>query len=381
MNNTRIIRFCVALVFSTLAVSGNATAVETLGRYPLCEGSAALLLNCPVTEDNDDCLLVADNEQADALFLFVVDNGTIKAKSQDKLRFTDNAEVSDIEALVDRGDEKILAFGSHSRNTRCEADKKRRRFAEISLSGDAITDVKTVSSNKLPSNEDDCDQLFGKEFKKDTNLNEACKVIASAEAKAQDIEGKFDKGKFSKREAVDECRKIQAFNAEGAVAIPNQQHNNKDPDGWIGLRAPLLAEHPNEPGRKNLAMLLHMEDLSAYKFDQVAFVDLDRRGIRELALEGDSVWVIAGPAADETECFQLRRFPISALSSGTGVINSQLMGSLLPSSEGLAISRKTAYVVIDGDLGGKKDKREESCKEPSRYKIIDITDLRELVSR
>jgi hypothetical protein len=111
-----------------------------------------------------------------------------------------------------------------------------------------------------------------------------------------------------------------------------------------------------------------MKDLTAYTFDRVMFVDLGGRGIRDLSSDATTIYVIAGPPEDRTEPFELRRFPKSALNK-TEVIDSELIDpSLPPSSEGLAISGKTAIVVIDGDTG----KNGQNCKEPARYKILSL---------
>ena len=115
-----------------------------------------------------------------------------------------------------------------------------------------------------------------------------------------------------------------------------------------------------------------MKDLTAYTFDRVAFVDLGGRGIRDLSSDATSIYVIAGPPEDrkepfDVEPFELRRFPKSALDK-TEVIDSEFIQPLPPSSEGLAISGKTAYIVIDGDVG----KDEKKCKEPAKYEILSL---------
>jgi hypothetical protein len=109
-----------------------------------------------------------------------------------------------------------------------------------------------------------------------------------------------------------------------------------------------------------------MQDPTAYTFDRVAFVDLGGRGVRDLSSDATSVWVIAGPPEDRTEPFELRRIRKSALDEAQ-VIDSEFIRALPPSSEGLAISGKTAYVVIDGDTG-----KDEVCKEPARYEIVSL---------
>jgi len=79
--------------------------------------------------------------------------------------------------------------------------------------------------------------------------------------------------------------------------------------------------------------------------------------------------VIAGPPEDrkEPEKFELRRFSKSALDK-TEVIDSEFIHALPPLSEGLAISGKTAYIVIDEDAG----KDEKKCKEPAKYEILSL---------
>jgi hypothetical protein len=109
-----------------------------------------------------------------------------------------------------------------------------------------------------------------------------------------------------------------------------------------------------------------MKDLTAYAFDRVAFLDLGGRGVRDLSSDATSIWVIAGPPEDRTEPFELRRIPKSALDEAQ-VIDSELIRALPSSSEGLAISGKTAYVVVDGDMGN-----DEVCKEPARYEIVSL---------
>jgi hypothetical protein len=109
-----------------------------------------------------------------------------------------------------------------------------------------------------------------------------------------------------------------------------------------------------------------MKDLTAYTFDRVAFLDLGGRGVLDLSSDATSIWVIAGSSEDRTEPFELRHIPKSALDEAQ-VIDSELIRALPSSSEGLAISGKTAYVVIDGDAG-----KDGVCKEPARYEIVSL---------
>ncbi|MFH0341674.1 MAG: DUF3616 domain-containing protein [Chromatiales bacterium] len=171
-------------------------------------------------------------------------------------------------------------------------------------------------------------------------------------------------GHFTEDVAKARCNSVSAYNSEGAVAI----HTPEGTEVWIGLRAPLLPAYPSQPGKKHLAILLHMKDVRAYTFDRVAFVDLDGRGVRDLSSDATSIWVIAGPPEDRPESgpYELRRLRKSALDEAQ-VIDSELIRALPPSSEGLAISGKTAYVVIDGDTG-----KDNVCKQPARVEMVSL---------
>jgi len=126
-------------------------------------------------------------------------------------------------------------------------------------------------------------------------MKAACEAIDTA--KAMQIDDAMKAGKFTEDAAKARCNEVNAYNAEGAVAI----HTPEKTDVWIGLRAPLLPAHSSQAAKKHLAILLHMKDLTAYTFDRVAFMDLGGRGVRDLSSDATSIWVIAGPPEDRTE--------------------------------------------------------------------------------
>lgn len=246
-------------------------------------------------------------------------------------------------------------MGSHSRNTKCEDGKKRRRFMEVKLSGNRAEALHSVQTRKIQ-----CDRVFGKIPPGDALMRAACEVIDQAERMAEQVEEALTRRQISEEQANNQCNTIVLFNAEGVVSIPAE-------DGariWIGLRAPLVSAHPKQPELKNLALLLRMKDPSDYTFDRVALLDLGGRGIRDLATAKGMVWLIAGPPGDRDEPFELRRFPVEAL-KGTDVIKPEFVQALPASSEGLAIKGDRAYVVIDGDIGN--DKASMRCIKPSQY--------------
>jgi hypothetical protein len=363
MQKQECVRLYFLIVFTTLLIGSDSQAVEAiLGRFPLCEASAALRVACP--GGDGDCLLVGDNEEGRELYLFPIRDQKINSDGQRALdlRAGDGNEISDIEALASVSSDEILVFASHSRNSICEVKPKRRQFGTLKLSNARTQVLDTLQSQKVT-----CEHLFDRRTLEGPMIKAACQAIDAADAIATRIEDALKVGKLSKDDARALCDSAGAYNAEGAVAI----RTAKETDVWIGLRAPLLAKHPDQPGKENLAILLHMKDLKAYKFDRVAFVDLAGRGVRDLASDETSIWLIAGPPEDKNEPFQLRRFAKSALNDAQ-VIEAHLIDTLPSSSEGLVISGKTAFVVIDGDAGNDPHKAGEVCKEPARYKILSL---------
>lgn len=349
----------VAISFSILMASDTVNAQDDLGQFPLCEASAALLIPCP-DRQGEECLLVGDNEQGQELYLFSVKENKLDAKDQRAfdLHLDKKQEIADIEAFAGISADEILAIGSHSRDNACVIKKKRNRFGKVILPTSVTTSVDALNSRDI-----DCKQFFDKPVL-DPSMQLACEAIVAAEKKAAEIATNLEGKKIPQKIARTLCNSVNAFNAEGAVALKS----GTGTDVWIGLRSPLLAAHPAQPEKKNLAILLRLRDLTEYTFDQVAFIDLDGRGIRDMAADGDSIWIIAGPAADGSEPFQLRRISKSALDH-TKTIDSQLINKALPnSSEGLAVAGKTAYVVIDGDDKGVG----KQCKENAKYQILTL---------
>lgn len=122
----------------------NATPA-TLGKYPVCEPSAVVKVTCP--ELGENCLLVGDNEQKEALFLYPLNSKGLESSNQIELAL--DKEISDIEAISKRSarrganldNNKILIFGSYSRNSKCKIKNKRRRFLQAELSGNQLKPI------------------------------------------------------------------------------------------------------------------------------------------------------------------------------------------------------------------------------------------------
>ncbi|MGH8603952.1 MAG: hypothetical protein ACREXR_14645, partial [Gammaproteobacteria bacterium] len=273
-------RLSLAIIFTTLTVSDGLAAEATLGRFPLCEASSALLETCP--GGDGACLLVGDNEQGKELYLFPVQDQKLNSDAQRPfdLHLPDDQEISDIESLAHASGDEILVFASHSRNTSCEVKRKRHQLGKVNLSKPETAVVDTLRSKKVT-----CEHLFDNRVL-DAPMKAACGAIDTADAKATQIDDAVQTKELTEDAAKARCNAVNAYNAEGAVVI----HTPKGIEVWIGLRAPLLPAHPSQPDKKHLAILLHMKDLTAYTFDRVAFVDLGGRGVRDLSSDATSIW-------------------------------------------------------------------------------------------
>jgi hypothetical protein len=98
------------------------------------EAVAGIKVTCP--ELGGNCLLVGDNEQKDALFLYPVSSKRLDSNRQSQLAL--EKKISDIEAIAKLDDNKVLLLGSHSRNSQCEVKENRQRFLQAKLSGNQL---------------------------------------------------------------------------------------------------------------------------------------------------------------------------------------------------------------------------------------------------
>ena len=156
------------------------------------------------------------------------------------------------------------------------------------------------------------------------------------------------------------CSTTNHFNVEGAVAVND---DSSKPNIWLGMRSPLVTLEA-----KKLAMLLHLKNINSYQFDRVALLDLGGRGIRELTLWQNNLWGIAGGPEDNLNNFVLWQFPLDLLGSKQ-IIEPKIVRSLPASSEGLVfIDSNTAYVLLDGDIGGSNS----SCLVPGKFLELTI---------
>jgi hypothetical protein len=325
------------LLSSCIFTAESEATSEILGKHLVCEPSSIVKINCPDSEST--CLLVGDNEIKKSLFLYSIDAEKLNADTQKELTAKD-WEISDIEGMANLDKDRVIVLGSYSRNSDCEIKKNRRRFSQVKVLKDKLKPIGEV----IESPEIESKILFDDlDFNSNKIFQAVSKAIDSAERSANLAQGNEEA-----------CEKTPGFNAEGAVNISNTLSR---PNLWIGLRSPLVSID-----KKNYAILLHLKNLDRYQFDEVALLNLEGRGIRELILDGDTIWGIAGGPEDNTDNFALWQFPLEELKAN-GMIEPKIDRSLPASSEGLAIVNSTAYVSIDGDRG----ESNSNCKVPGKF--------------
>ncbi len=304
---------------------------KILGNYPLCEPSAVVKIPCP--DRDGDCLLVGDNEINDTLFVYPLNAGELQAEQQQELSL-ETIEISDIEAIALLENDRVLIFGSHSRNGNCETKTKRQRWLQAEINNNTIRPInEVVQTPKIDS------RILFKDV--DLENNEIIQAVAKAIDNAEEV-ANLAKGNR------DDCFATNHYNIEGAVAVND---NSVEPSIWLGMRSPLVTLD-----NKDLAILLHLQDINNYQFDRVTLLDLAGRGIRELTLWQNYLWGIAGGPEDGLDNFVLWRFPLELLQSNK-IVQPEIVRSLPPSSEGLVfVDSTTAYILIDGNLGVSNDR-------------------------
>lgn len=313
--------------------------------YPVCEPSAALIVPC--IGKPGQCLLVGDNETADAVFLYPLGTGQPDVADMQVIKFG-KLEVGDIESMVKLDDQTLLLLGSHSRNSSCEIKVKRRRLMLVSDWGKGPALAASLSQTAELS----AAALLGDQATSSPVLKAVGVAIDHAEAQA-------DRAARKKDEAA--CAAASAFNIEGAVAIPGAAGDTKV---WIGLRSPLVTY-----AGKTWAVLLRLKSPDALGVDQATLLDLGGRGVRELTLAGDWLWGIAGGPGDAEKNFVLWKVRLEDLRPDAQ-LHPQVLRSLPSSAEGLAVVGEKAMVLIDGDRG--KDTLKASCDEQGGYLSFDL---------
>ncbi len=334
--------FIAALLLLSNACGSSADKPTPL-RYPVCEPSAALVVPC--IDHSGRCLLVGDNETADAVFLYPIGEEGLDVDGMRVISLGKN-EVSDIESMAKLDYKTLLLIGSHSRNGACAIKDKRRRMILLRNWGQG----RAVEGSTYRASELSASVLPGGSATSGPVLKAVGEAIDQAEARAAEAA-------MSKAQSA--CEAAAAFNIEGAVAIPGAAGDSKV---WIGLRSPVVTY-----AGKTWAVLLRLERPDALVFDQALLLDLAGRGVRELARDDGWLWGIAGGPGDAEKNFVLWKVELEDLRPDAQ-LHPHIIRSLPSSSEGLAFVGGQALVLIDGDKG--KDGSAASCETPGAYLVI-----------
>lgn len=328
-----------------------AAAAEPLGT--LCEASAARFVACPkdpaAGTGDQPCLLVADNEISDRLFLYRRRaDGTFGSERAIPLVLEDGstqgAQVGDIEAL-EVADGIVWAVGSHGRRKwsgeRHPGDAKQcgvvaNRLAIFRGAWQPDTPMGQIRGTRIKTRKKQWHELLGP----------ACESrafrLAAGDAKGRALAAAacrvFDLHQRQATQDRDACE--SAFQIEGAALLPSSDGGRRL---WLGVRSPPV---------QGKAVLLRLEQGERLAFDGIALLDLGaERGVRELEYADGRLWIIAGPAGDSQGTgFDLVATRAGSIESGAIVAAMEPIARLPARSEALAVSAngETILVVTDG---------------------------------
>ena len=336
-------RHRLAIVGGVLLLGCSPAAGEqSLGGYPVCEASGALALPCPGDLDRA-CLLVADNEVRDDLFLYpLAPDGRPVVEARRRISLdpvlaaAGRKQLSDIEALARHGNGEILVYGSHSRNRDCDPKKHRRLVAGLELTAaGAVPGPTGVIATRRRALLESIDGA-------------ATGLLASVRTRIEQADALAEAGDCS-----------EAFNLEGAVALDGQSGE----EVWVGLRSPRLDGHA--------VLLRHDLSRDSLHFDAARLVDLRGEGIRALGRGGDHVYgTSARPGSRSDEPFRLWRFPSSELTQpGTAdPIAVEEIAAVPHNTEGIAVTDQGIVLVTDGEARGGR------CIRPATTSILQPRD-------
>lgn len=321
----------------------------------VCEPSTVVYVPCP---GGEKCVLVGDNEHEDKLFLYRIDERQKTLSKVEKISIKAAlpkgvSKLEDIEAMAKVSEDKVIVFGSHSRNTKCRIKPLRRQFFEAQFK-----DGKLIKAGKEVRQAGDgsirCDDILSRKVGADDPLRlRFCKVLKEREDWAM--------GSLNNKKT---CKARPGFNIEGAVAVRGKAGNQFV---WVGLRAPLV------DGKAVMLRLTKKRD--KFRFIEIVFVDLNRHGIRALERDGDTIRVVSGPegkrlkTGDDRRKHVLWKFSADKLRHGVEITPEKVQVGLDEYIEGLAVSGKSSVMVIDGEQIKGNEKR---CERYGTYKVLEI---------
>ncbi len=313
-----------ALAAAALAAAAP-PAPRPLGGPPLCEASA-------LAEAPDGSVLVADNELQDRLFRFALRDGALVEPREVPL--PPGHRPRDLEALAAGPGGALWLVGSHSRDARCQVRAKRARLRWLVSTPAGYAERAFVDGAPVLER-----AAFGAGTCLETLFTDPPPAGAAAVCRAL-------------VEAL--ARSCRGLDVEGAV-------NADDGRLWLGWRAPLAG------GRAVLVRLA--EPPLALRFDAVALLDLEGRGVRALARADDALLGLAGPPEDGGGQTGLFSLPLEQLAPGASPTPALLRRDLPPSAEGLLVRGRRGVAVVDGARG-----TPERCEKPSLQVSFDVPD-------
>lgn len=274
-------------------------AITPLGAAPLCEASALVRFPSAAFPSAADRYLVADNEDHDALTAFTLRDGRLV----DPVRWDlPRRAPHDIEALA-WDDAALVVVGSQSRRRDGSRVDARRRIVWVHASEGSL-ELDELRRLELPAVPADVATCVASWLAPEAGSEgrALCEALVAAETRG---EGRLD--------------------VEGAFV--------RDGHLWLGLRAPLVDED---------ALLVRLT--SEGRVDALRRLDLGARGVRELAVTSNALFVVGGSPSDGPAPHALFR---AGLDEGPASLV-----RLLPNrTEGLAIDGDLALAVVDGDRG------------------------------
>lgn len=305
-----------------------------LAARALCEASAAL-----VAPWDEDLILVADNEIRQQLYAFELEDGELVPEVT--LAIPDGDEPRDLEALARVGD-SVLAIGSHSRGGACEERPRRQRMHLLAARPDgSLEEEGTIDSAET--------------WARAVGSRDLATCVATLFSGPPPALAEAVCGTLLEAEETAGPASCRVLNIEGAFGTG-------DGRVWLGLRAPLA---------EGQAIALRLvRGLDAFRFDHVALLQLENRGIRELALRGTDLFGIAGPEEDADDPFALFTIPLEDLRAG-GLLDPVILRRDLPtSSEGMVVRNGEAFITVDGADSGDRSR----CREASGQYRIEVGD-------
>ncbi len=306
---------CPLLLISLGATEPTAPAPLPPG---LCEASGAVF--------SGETLLVVDDDRPRTLFRLRRDPATPGALLLDGTIPLPDGGPDDLEGLTRLGD-TLVATGSFGRSRKCKDRPERARLLlwPAARPADAHPRALPALAAALQREPDCLAALF----------------VAPPPAGADALCRRLVEAERGANQQSCPTLNVEAIVADGASRL------------WLGLRRPLL------DGRAVLLRVATGAD--RVRFDAVATVSLGPRGLRDAAVDGATLLLLAGPVEDGPELFTLEALPLDALVPGATLTPASKGRTLPRGAEAIAPAADGIWLLTDG---GRDDKDDLRCRTP-----------------